>query len=1033
MSNKNNKICVCLFSLINLGLLTNVSAEQLNLSQIPIYNKTYVEPNVMLLLDTSYSMIWKNLDGDWATPENPETRFDVAKRAVVDIVNSTSNVRFCLSKFSTAADGNGSDILSSCGESKENIISTIQGMTARGSTPLAESLYEITRYFKGGASAYHEGVSYTSPITNRCQKNYAIILTDGLPSNDTTFPDGFDPNYDGLAPATVKNDTGTYPQYSDGFGGEEHFIGSSLYLDDIAKYAYETDLRDTTDIDIVGGESFNAAPFDQQNLMTYTIGFGFGKDDEGNDIDVQMLIDAAEYGHGGNYNSNNIDTLGISFREVLKEIAGSSQSVVAASTNSGTLNTGLKIYQTRYTSGDWRGELVAWNIEQQTSNGVTIYSIASSPQWVAPIKEGPNKIVAAEDRVLLTGYKGGKTFTENTFNGEPEWSTWFESNENIIKFLRGDSTAQNVRASILPMMGDVVNSSPLYIPAPVIGLYKDDDVAFESGQNYSDYYNANKTRNAMIYVGANDGMLHGYEADTGIEKLGYFPAKVLPNLHKLAQSDYAHQFYVDDTPSAAEVFDHVDNKWRTILVGGLRRGGQGIYALDVTNPNFVNTDAAANSMALWEFDDTQSADLGYTYSKPQVMRLNDGKFYVVLGNGYNNHENDGNVSNSGDAVLYLLNIHDGTIVKSLSTNVGSAEDPSGEGYANGLATVTGLDAGTSSATGMSAGYDRKIDYIYAGDLFGNVWKFDFTSNDPDDWMLRAAQTGVVENPLKLFTACSGADSTTNCITGENHNHQSITSKLSLHKLDNGNYIVLFGTGKLLELTDADTSNINTQSFYAIVDDDSVVPRSSLLQQKIVYQGNVNSSLNQEVRITTNHKLKTQRGWFMNLHKPQYTSTNIDSILDGLISASYANEGEQVLSQARVSNDVVSFYTRITKNSQDPCKPTTTNSFTMKLDVESGSRLSVKHFDIDNNGVIDENDDFTTNKKNLLNEDVRIAYTGQSGGNGAGTTYVKITDDQGKNTGEKLAVELDGEDAGKIVKKEADESGVRQSWREVILK
>lgn len=1033
ISNKNIKFFAYLCGLLNIGLLSESSADQLNLSQVPIYNKTYVQPNVMLLLDTSFSMIWKDLNGDWVTQDGPESRFDVAKRAVIDIIESTANVRFCLSKFSTAADGNGSDILAQCGATKESIIITIQAMQARGSTPLAESLYEISRYFQGSASAYHEGVSYTSPITNRCQKNYTIILTDGLPSNDTTFPDSFDPNYDGLAPATEKNDTGTFPQYSDGFGGEEQFIGSSLYLDDIAKYVYETDLRDTTDVDIVGGESFNTPPFDKQNLMTYTIGFGFGQDDEGNDIDVQMLIDAAEYGHGGNYNSNNIETLGASFREALKEIAGSSQSVVAASSNSGTLITGLKIYQTRYTSGDWRGELVAWNIEKQVVNNISVYSISSTPHWVAPIKEGPNKIVESENRVLFTGFQGGKTFTEDTFKNESVWANWFDSNENIIKLLRGDSSAENVRVNALPMMGDIVNSSPLYVAGPIKGLYKDNDVAFKDGQNYSEYYNDNKSRNAMIYLGANDGMLHGYEAETGKEKLGYFPATVLPNLHKLAESEYSHQFYVDDTPSVADVFDHVDNKWRTLLVGGLRRGGQGIYALDVTNPNFVNTDAAASSTALWEFDDSDSADLGYTYSKPQVMRLNDGKFYVVLGNGYNNNETDENVSSSGDAVLYLLNIHDGSVVKSLSTNIGSAEDPSGKGFANGLATVTGLDVGTSSDTGMSVGYDRKVDYIYAGDLFGNVWKFDFSSSDPNDWILRTAQTDVTENPLKLFTACSGADSTTSCITGENHNHQSITSPLSLHKLDNGHYIVLFGTGKLLELTDADTNNIGIQSFYGIVDSNTVVPRSSLLRQKIVYQGNINASLNKEVRITTDHKLTTQRGWFMNLQKPQYPEENVDSILDGLLAVNYINEGEQVLSTAQVSNKVLSFYTRITKNSLDPCRPTTTNSFTMKLDVQSGSRVSAKHFDIDNNGVIDENDNFKTNKKNVLNEDVRIVYTGQSGGNGAGTTYVKITDDQGKNTGEKLAVELDGDDAGKAVKKEADESGVRHSWREVILK
>ncbi|MGH8533221.1 MAG: pilus assembly protein [Gammaproteobacteria bacterium] len=240
-------------------------------------------------------------------------------------------------------------------------------------------------------------------------------------------------------------------------------------------------------------------------------------------------------------------------------------------------------------------------------------------------------------------------------------------------------------------------------------------------------------------MGANDGMLHAFDAYTGPtageEAFAYVPAADYKNLNQLTNPSYTHKFYVDGAPTVGDAF--FGGSWPTVLVGGLRAGGQAIYALDITDPpGSSDNETGIAAKVLWEFNDVEDPlannpdygdkDLGDTFSEPNIVRLHNGQWAAVFGNGYNNTKSDGllTTSTTGNAVLYIVDIATGELIKKIDTGVGKTQDPKTATLANqlpnGLATPAPIDANGDSI----------VDYIYAGDLFGNLWKFDVSSSNP---------------------------------------------------------------------------------------------------------------------------------------------------------------------------------------------------------------------------------------------------------------------------------------------------------------
>lgn len=352
---------------------------------------------------------------------------------------------------------------------------------------------------------------------------------------------------------------------------------------------------------------------------------------------------------------------------------------------------------------------------------------------------------------------------------------------NLVNFLRGDRSNEDggggkyyfKRTHVL---GDIVGSQSAYVK--------------KSNFNYTDtgyaaFKKANETRQGMLYVGANDGMLHAFNADTGAESWAYIPSVLLPKLYKLAEKNYSrnHTYFVNGSPQQGEAY--FDGAWHTLLVGGLAAGGRGYYALDVTTPD--------TPKVLWEFTVDSDNDLGYTYGIPIISKLSDGTWAVIVTSGYNNVS-----PGDGGGHLWVLNAKTGAVIKKMNTGVGSAT----AAVAGSGCTVAPCPSGLSriSAWMDNINLNNTLTQVYSGDLYGNVWRFDLRN-------LKADGSGAPTVQL-LATLQDG-----------NNNPQPITSWIELG-FASGSHIIYVGTGSYLGVSDIDAKSAGAtqvQTIYAIKD------------------------------------------------------------------------------------------------------------------------------------------------------------------------------------------------------------------------
>ncbi len=335
--------------------------------------------------------------------------------------------------------------------------------------------------------------------------------------------------------------------------------------------------------------------------------------------------------------------------------------------------------------------------------------------------------------------------------------------EALVKFLAGDrsneGTFYRTRTHVL---GDIVDSVASYVGASLFN-YAD--------ANYGAFATASQSRSGVVYVGSNDGMLHAFDGVLGQEKWAYIPSMVLPNMYILADKNYSlptssmHQFFVDGSPQTSDICPNApsstctSSQWKTILVGGLNRGGNGYYAMDVTNEN--------SPTLLWEFTD---AHMGYSYGNPVITKLADGTWVVLVTSGYNNDDGVGR--------LYVLNANTGSVIRTISTGVGSPTSP------DGLAQI--------SAYVLSPTTDNTALAVYGGDLYGNLWRFDINGT-------YAPKYGALK--MITFTDPSGTP-------------QPVTETPMISVINNFP-VVFVGTGKFLGVSDVLTTQV--QSFYAVKD------------------------------------------------------------------------------------------------------------------------------------------------------------------------------------------------------------------------
>jgi type IV pilus assembly protein PilY1 len=796
--------------------------------------------------------------------------------------------------------------------------------TGDDGTPNRAAVANIIRNFRRGAS------DTNAPIKFSCQKNFGMLFTDGFTTPGSNF--NALGNVDGMQPDPFKDTVGG--TMADGV------------LD-----AYLNSLR----ADLTAGKVSippgcpNVRLDCNKNLhMNFyavtlgTRGLQFNPDitqdpftttptwptmfPSANPTAVDDLWHATINGRGQLLNARRPADISTQLSAVLTDIAERVGSASSASVNSGSISDTTRVFQAKFDSSSWSGQLLALPILTKNADGTPRTDGALGPKEWDAAEKLPD---FAARRIITTNTDGSKIlFTWANLDTarrkliDPAYTTSDTEGTKLVNYLRGDGTnelGQNGSLRRRPSkLGDIIASSPLFVGKPPF-FYPDTletggAAVTESDNTYSEYRLAKKDRDPMVYAGANDGMLHGFDAKTGVEKIAFIPSAVFANLRKLADANYnnQHKFFVDGAANTGDVY--YDNAWHTVLLGGLNKGGQGVYALDISDPSSFGT-ATPSSVALWEFTDANDRDLGFTYSQPAIVRLQTGVWAAVFGNGYNNTASDGNVSTTGNAVLYMVNIKTGALIKKFDTLKGSTS-----GTPNGLSTPTVVDLDG----------DSTADFVYAGDLFGNLWKFDISSTDDTKWGI---DYGTTAAPAPLFTTQS---------TGTPATRQPITSRPEVIRGPRGlGTMVLFGTGKYIETNDkvVSQSNQNVQSYYGIVDrnthaDTDIISFSNLTQQQITAEPVITvNGTPLTFRTTTNNTGGTS-GWYLNLLSPS------------------GFQGERQVSNSAVRPGRVIFTTLIPDT--DPCSNGGT-SFLMELDALSGSRLTQTPFDVNRDGTFDSSD------------------------------------------------------------------------------
>lgn len=825
------------------------------------------------------------------------------------------------------------------GTQKDEFWSWLIGETASNSTPLRGALKAVGDYYSTD-QPWQTSSSDTTKYA--CRQSYTILTTDG-------FWNGSSPSVgdtDSTAGPTVtgpNSRTYAYPAVA------PYRDGNSDTLADVAMQYWKNDLQPGVLNEV---PTSTEDPAFWQHMTTFTVGLGFsptGISPTGTTIDqifswanggtaitgfswptpasnsinnIADLAHAAVNGHGGFYSAKNPQDFATGIADALRRASERVGTGASLAANSTKLSTGTVTYQANYYTGKWKGDLKAFAVDPNTG------AIATTPTWTA-VTALPT---AANRNIWTYNPSGGNAnsqyvaFKSSSTLSNAEYtalggSTTPSASTNMINYLRGDATYEiknggTYRNRDTPL-GDIVNSQPVYVGAPDPNLFSG-----QSFTGYSDYaaFAANEsTRSGEIYVAANDGMLHAFDAATGGETFAYLPAAVITSgLSTLSNKDYGtttavtHQFFNDGEVTVSDIYvsSGSGKGWHTILVGTTGRGtAKTVYALDVTDPTSIQF--------LWERSagdgKTNSNYIGQMSGKPVIAQTADKQWQVLMGNGYNS------ASNTAALLEFAL------------TNASGSWDTSGTLTA--ITTNSAVNNGLAAPVTWIGNPTNGISTVaYAGDLFGNVWSFDLANN----------------TSTKLFTA-----------TDANGNAQPITAGM-LAGMDPAtkNVWLFFGTGKYLGA--ADLNDMSTQSWYGIIVQSGPGQLTSLVSNLLNGRSAlVNRSIIAEVPPTagdptatppvlptlglraftikpTTDDMTGKSGWYIDLTSP----------INGA-------EGERMVTPNQFQGSLLIGTSRIPQ-AADVCNPTG-RGWIMALDPFTGTNPASNFFDINGDGKFDATD------------------------------------------------------------------------------
>lgn len=782
----------------------------------------------------------------------------------------------------------------------------LYNLKAEGGTPLRRAMDDVGQYFlqnKGKNSPWADNPGENNfGEFKTCRQSFHILMTDGYWTNyndseqapTTAARDNID-NQDG---ENIPNDNGgkviqykAIPPFKDDYNNT---------LADVANYYWKRDLQPQIN------NKVNASAVDPaywQHLVNFTVSFGLSgsldysaqtleklvketlhwpnphKTENAGQVPEKIddLWHAAINSYGGFFSAADPEQFVTALTNAFAQIQARVGSSSAVASNSTKLSSDTAIFQAKYNTANWTGDLTAYEINENTQD-------VGDELWVAS-----EELSTAANRKIYTLASNGSSGKEFIWNQLTKTQKDILGNENALNWIRGVQTNETTNGGTFrartSLLGDIINSSPVLVSNQYYGY---GDSAFTT---------AKAARAPMVYVGANDGMLHGFDAETGEEKFAYIPQSIFSKLPALMATTYTanHQSFVDGNPKVGDA--EIQNHWKTVLLGSTGAGGKSVFALDVTDP-----DDFGSSTVMWEYNSgNDQSDMGYSIPQPTFSLVNGNDTWsAIIPNGYN--------STSNQAKLILLNLANGSAIKTISTNEGDST------YPNGLSTPIPVDINS----------DRKVDYIYAGDLRGNLWRFDVADSDTANWTAK-----------KIFTACSDDTCT-------DTNRQPITVRPEVVAHNSGGVLVLFGTGS--DFATEDRSSTQVQAMYAVRDtlstDPTLLHRTDLVAQTITDESMINGV---KYRVVSQEEVnyENKQGWYLNVISPTAAS----------------GTGERIVNNFSIDSDKVIFTTTIP--STDPCDYGG-KSWLMELSLMTGKRLTYSVFDSSGDDKIDDDDSYEGN-------------------------------------------------------------------------
>jgi type IV pilus assembly protein PilY1 len=700
--------------------------------------------------------------GNWlrfnfATEENKETcktKLEIAKEVICDFLDTVQGVRIGVMTFGPDPYEGGQllkDVVSLESATRQELKDTINAISGGGYTPLAETLYEAATYFKGAPSYFRSGTTYTSPIQYYCQRNYVILMTDGISTRDRNgiLDTIGDQNGDQKEPIGAPND----PDFdSDG----------SDFLDDVSKYYYDQDI---------------SALQNKQNITTYTIGFELDASDPAMaPLAKDLLQRAATYGHGKFYTTEGNAGLANAFSSVLDEVLAKTSSFVAPIVPVSRFErttAGDKIYLAffRPNAGKmWSGNIKKYGVAQSNnpSQGIVAGDILDSSgskaldangafypstksYWTTSSSDGGEVEVGGVGEILKARSTARNIYTllpgdpQDEDDG-PDLNTSFELTNSWNAFAKTNSRLTASKLGVLTTeekdkLIDFVHGIDAY-DDNMNGSTTDKRDWFLGSFLHSRPHMIHYADRSVIYAGANDGMLHAFDDATGEELWGFIPPIFLGRLKDLHTNDPG--IFVDGSPKSYVAYDSSGNVTKAILIFGLRRGGDYYYALDVTNPT-----APKYLYRLYKGKNGYFNQIGQTWSTPVIGKIAYGtgeKWVAIFGAGYDEDQDlDNPPADDVGRGIYLADVQTGTYVWGRS-GVG-VQDP---------AEVTMTYCIPSDVAAIDLNGDDLIDRLYVGDTNSRIWRFDISdlnnngSSDTSEWTMKKIFEPDMAEKRKVF-------------------------------------------------------------------------------------------------------------------------------------------------------------------------------------------------------------------------------------------------------------------------------------------